>query len=124
MGQMSTNPTLIMRVARVASAINLLLAANFYAFVPFLGWLNYGHGGTAGWIPDVILVAILPGAYFVYWHFGALIALLALFVSHSLWLRSRAREAAILSALNAATLVLYVAVRIAFALLRIHPDSV
>jgi hypothetical protein len=113
-----------MWLAYAAGAVNLLLAANFFAFVPFLGWLNYGHGGSQGWIPDVVLLAILPGAYFVYWHFGALIALIALFISHNLWQRGRDSRLAILSALNAVTLVLYVAVRIAFALLEIHPDIV
>ena len=124
MGRDTTDPSPVGWPAYAAGAVNLLLAANFFAFVPFLGWLNYGQGGTACWIPDVVLLAILPGAYFMYWHFGALIALLALFVSHSLWRRSRDSRAAILTALNAATLVLYVAVRIAFALLEIHPDIV
>ena len=45
--------------AYAASAINILLAANFFQAVPFLGWLNYGHGVAPGRIPDVLLLAVL-----------------------------------------------------------------
>ena len=44
-----------MRLAYAAGAINVLLAANFLALVPFLGWVNYGHWGTTVRIAFVIL---------------------------------------------------------------------
>jgi hypothetical protein len=46
--------------AYAASVTNILLAANFFPAVPFLGWLNHGHGVAPGWIPDVLEQTHLP----------------------------------------------------------------
>jgi len=47
--------------AWVSTAINLLLAVNFYRAVPFLGWLNYGHRGTPSWIPKAFYFSLFLG---------------------------------------------------------------
>ena len=109
--------------AYASFAINMLLAVNFFPVVPFLSWLNYGHGG-ASWIPNVFLLVILPGGYFLYWHFWFVVAVPALVASLYLYKRTKNRNATILTVLNAVTVVVFWGVRIAFSIMGIHPDSV
>ena len=59
--------------------INVVLVLNFWPVVPLLGWLNFGHAGwLTAWIPDVVLLTLLPAGYALYWHFWFVSAGLAL----------------------------------------------
>lgn len=111
-------------LACALSTVNILLAVVFFPVVPFLGWLNYGHGGTASWLPEFLLSVILPGSYALYWRFWFLFAIPALLASFYLYRRTGKRNPRILIALNALTILLYWGVRIAFSILGIRPDSV
>ena len=108
-----------------SSAINVLLALNFFPFVPFLGWLNLGHGDWAtAWIPDALLLVVLPAGYFIYWHFWFVIAAPAFFGSLYLHRRTGNRNAKILAVVNAVTVVVFWVVRITLRILGIRPDIV
>lgn len=112
-------------VACALSAVNALLAFNFFPLVPFLGWLNYGRAAWAtAWIPDVMLLLLLPAGYFLYWHFWFLVAIPALFATVALYRRGGGRQARLLVMLNAATVLLFWLVRTILAILGIHPDIV
>jgi hypothetical protein len=105
--------------------LNVVLALNFYPIVPLLGWLNFGHAGWAtAWIPDVVLLVVLPAGYFIYWHFWFVVAGLALACSVYLSRRSGSRETRIWAVANGATILMYVVLRLCFALRGIRPDIV
>jgi hypothetical protein len=100
------NPTVLRRLAGVLTVINLLLAVTFFPLVPLLGWLNYGVAGWAtAWIPDVVMLLVLPVAYSLYWHYGFLIAGVPLVLALWLWRRGGGQEARTWAVLNAATIV-------------------
>ena len=112
-------------VTYTLSALNVLLAFNFFPLVPFLGWLNYGHAGWAtAWMPDVLLLLFLPAAYFLYWHFWFLVAVPALFASLALYRHTAQRRARLLVIVNAATMLFFWSVRVVLAILDVHPDIV
>lgn len=107
------------------SAINVLLALNFFPMLPFLGWLNYGHADWAtAWMPDTVLFVLLPAAYFMYWHFWFIVAIPALLGSLYLHRRTGQRVPRIMALVNAAMVVLFWAVRIGLHISGIHPDIV
>ena len=109
----------------VSSAVNLALALNFFPLVPLVGWLSFGHGNWAtAWIPDVVILHVLPGGYFVYWHFWVLAAFPAFFGSLYWFKRSGDRKAKVLAVANAGAVVVYWVVRITLGILGIRPDIV
>jgi hypothetical protein len=123
MERASGNLKWLKMLAYASSAINLLLAVNFFPVIPLLSWLNYGHGGTS-WLPDVLLLVILPRGYYLYWHFWFVIAIPAFAASLYLYKRTGNQNAKILTVLNAMTILVYWGVRIALSIMGIHPDSV
>ena len=102
------------------SIVNGALALNFFPLVPLMGWLNYGHGGTP-WLPDLLLLTLLPAGYYLYWHFWYVVAIPAL--ACSLVLR-RHGPVQWPTVLNLATIILYWLVRLILFLAGIRPDSV
>jgi len=109
----------------LSGTLNVILALNFFPVVPLLGWLNFGHAGWAtAWIPDVVLLVLLPAGYFAYWHFWFAVAGLALACSAHVARRAESREARGWAAVNGAAIVLYVVVRIILAARGIRPDIV
>ncbi len=107
------------------TAINLALAFNFFPLVPMLGWFNFGHANWAvSWIPDVVILAVLPIGYFLYWHFGALLAGLATWGCWWLYRRTHARRDRILLFLNLTAGLLVIVVRIILLLLDVYRDIV
>jgi hypothetical protein len=109
----------------ISSAINLVLALSFFPLVPLVGWLNFGHGNWAtAWIPDVVLLQVLPAGYFIYWHFWFVAAVPALLGSLYWFKRSGDRKAKVLAVANAGAVVVYWVVRIALGALGIRPDIV
>ena len=118
--------SLVLRVlATVLSGINLLLALNFFPFVPLLGWLNFGRAGWAtSWIPDAILLFVLPAGYYVYWHYWFIVAGVPLALSTYLWRQGGAQEGRLWTVANAATIALYVVIRIILDVQGIRPDAV
>jgi len=112
-------------LAYTSSAIHVLLALNYFPVVPFLGWLNFGHGDWAtAWIPDALLLVVLPAGYFIYWHFWFVIAAPAFLGSLYLYKRTGNRNTKILTVVNAVTVVIFWVVRITLGILDIHPDIV
>ena len=80
-------------LTRILSIANLLLAVLFFPLVPLLGWLNYGVVGWAvAWIPDAVLLTVLPAAYSLYWHYGLVIASLPLVLALWLWRRGEGKR--------------------------------
>jgi hypothetical protein len=115
----------VRRLVNGLSVIHLLLALNFFFVVPFLGWLNYGRAsGATAWIPDVVMLFILPAAYFVYWHFWFVVAVPAIFSSLYLHQRTGDAYARRLAIAHSAIIGLFWVVRLVFAIMGIHPDIV
>jgi hypothetical protein len=113
------------KLANTVTAINLVLAFNFFPLVPFLGWLNYGHADWAtAWIPDVVMLLILPAAYFLYWHAGFVLAIAAVTLTWLALKPTDARGQFLPLALNGGSLAMYVILRAAYSVLDIHPDIV
>jgi hypothetical protein len=109
----------------VSSIINALLALNFFPLVPLLGWLNFGRAGWAtAWIPEPVLLLVLPAGYYIYWHYGLIVAGVALALSICWWRQGGAREARVWTLLNGATIAVYLAVRLILAVQGIRPDIV
>jgi hypothetical protein len=109
----------------VSSIINALLAVNFFPLVPLLGWLNFGRAGwTTAWIPEAAMLLVLPAGYFVYWHYGLIVAGAALALALCWWRRTGASEARLWTITNGATIAVYLAVRIILAAQGVRPDSV
>jgi hypothetical protein len=121
-----TSDTRVLRVVTyVTSAVNLLLALNYFPLVPLLSWLSYGHAPRAtAWIPDALMLVILPAGYFVYWHYWFLAAVPAAMSSLLLFRRTRNRRMRQLALLNVGAAILYWVVRIALSALGIQPDIV
>ncbi len=121
-----SSDTRVLRVVTyVTSAINLLLAFNYFPLVPLLSWLSYGHAPRiTAWIPDALMLVVLPAAYFVYWHYWFLAAVPAAMASVLLFKRTGDRRARRLALLNLGATLLYWVVRIALSALGIHPDIV
>jgi len=118
-----------MRVLRAVmvllGTINVLLALNFWPVIPLLGWLNFGHAGwLTAWIPDVVLLTILPAGYALYWHLWFVSAGLALVCSAYISRRWACRRARIWAGVSCATILLYVAVRVFLQTRGIQPDIV
>jgi hypothetical protein len=112
-------------LAQVSSVVNLLLALNFFPLVPLLGWLNFGRAGWAtAWIPDAVMLLVLPATYYVYWHYGLIVAGAALALSVLWWRQGGAGKARAWTVLNGATIVIYLVVRIILAVQGIRPDIV
>lgn len=111
--------------ALILTIVNVLLALNFFPLVPFLGWLNYGHADWAtAWIPDVVLLLVLPAAYFVYWHYWFAIAVPATLMALYLYRRTGDPRARTLTLINGATILVFWIVRIVMAIFDVHPDIV
>jgi hypothetical protein len=108
------------------STANLILALNFAIAVPLLGWLSFGHGGDVllGWLPDAILLAVLPAGYALYWHLWFFFGIPAVFGSAYLYIRTGRRGAQYLVVANAVAIAAYWVARIAMGLYGIHPDIV
>jgi hypothetical protein len=112
-------------LAQVSSVINLVLALNFFPLVPLLAWLNYGRAAwTTAWLPDWLMLLVLPGLYYVYWHFWFIVAGLALLLSTLWWRQTGAPRARLWTALNGAMIAMYLAARIIMAVQGIRPDIV
>ncbi len=125
MATAARSPAFFRRLVPVLSVINLLLALNFFPLVPLLGWLNFGRAGWAtAWIPDAVLLLILPAAYFFYWHYGCLVAGVPLALALWSWKREGGQAARGWAILNAATIGVYLIVRIVLAVLGIRPDII
>jgi hypothetical protein len=121
----SERSPMLQALVRVASVVNLLLAFNFFPLVPLLGWLNFGRANWATtWIPDAVMLIALPAAYAFFWHFWYVPAGAAIILSVSLWRRSGANEGRLWTALNAAVIAMYLAVRLILALQGVRPDIV
>jgi fatty acid desaturase len=119
------DPETLRTLVNSLSTLHLLLALNFFFVVPFLGWLNYGRASWAtAWIPDIVMLFILPAAYFVYWHFWFVVAVPAIFSSLYLHHRTGDGHARRLAIANSATVGLFWIVRLVFASMGIHPDIV
>jgi hypothetical protein len=115
----------IRSTAKVFSTINLVLALNFFPIVPLFGWLNYGHAIWAvSWIPDSILLLWLPAGYYVYWHGGAIIGLIALGMTWGLYRHIQDHSTLIMTVFNGTAVLVYFVIRLIFAFLGIHPDIV
>jgi hypothetical protein len=121
-----TTDAKVLRVAAyVASAINLLLALNYFPLVPCLSWLTFGNVASAArQLPDALLLIVLPAGYYVYWHYWFVTTVPAAILSLLLFRRTGDQRARYLALLNAGMIVLYFAVRMALGLLGIHPDIV
>ncbi len=116
-------PRVLHGLVRVLSVINLLLALNFFPVVPLLGWLSFGRAGWAmAWIPEAVLLLVLPAAYNIYWHYWFLVAGVAVGLSGYWWRHGGAQEARAWTVANGATMVIYVIVRIVLAAQGIRPD--
>jgi len=116
---------LVRLLTYIFSVINVLLALNYFPLVPLLGWLNFGHGDWAtAWIPDAVILYVLPGAYFFYWHFWYVAAVPALLGSLYLFVRTRSRLAGVLAVVNGGAVLVYWAVRIILNIAGIRPDIV
>jgi hypothetical protein len=112
-------------LAVAATALNASLSLIFFPLIPLLGWLNFGHaGGTTPWIPDWVLLTLLPAAYYLYWHFWYAFSLPALAASIALLRIAHTRLATALIVANGASVVAYAVVRIVLAVVGIRPDSV
>jgi hypothetical protein len=112
-------------LASVLSIINVLLALNFLLVVSLLGWLNFGRAGWAtAWIPEAVLLVVLPAAYYIYWHYGPIVAGVALLLSMYSWRQGGERKARVWSLLNGMTIVGYLVVRIILEVQGIRPDIV
>lgn len=112
-------------LVRVLSVINVLLAVNFFPLVPFLGWLNFGRAGWAtAWMPEVVMLVVLPAGYYLYWHFWLIVAGVPLLLSLYSWRQGGGREARAWSVVNALTIAMYLAARIILAVQGIRPDIV
>ena len=110
---------------RVFSGINVLLALNFFPVVPLLGWLSFGRAGWAtAWIPEAVLLFVLPAGYYVYWHYWFIVAGVALLLSICLWRQDGGQEARVWTVVNGATIAVYLIVRIVLELRGIRPDIV
>jgi hypothetical protein len=109
----------------VFSGINVLLALNFFPVVPLLGCLNFGRMGWAlAWMPDAVLLFVLPAGYYIYWHYWFIVAGVALVLSRCLWKQGGAPEARVWTVVNGATIVIYLVVRIILEVRGIRPDIV
>lgn len=109
----------------VFSGINLLLALNFFPLVPLLGWLNFGRAGWAtAWIPDAVMLVVLPAGYSIYWHYWFIVAGVALVLSVSLWRQGGGQSARVWTLVNGATIAMYLVVRVILELQEIRPDIV
>jgi hypothetical protein len=88
-----------------------------------LSWLTFGHAPRAtAWIPDALLLLVLPAAYFAYWHYWFVAAMPASVASLLLFRRTRDGRAKWLVLLNVGAVILYWAVRIGMGILGIRPD--
>lgn len=115
----------VRRLAVILTSLNLLLAVNFFPIVPLLGWLNYGRAGRAtGWIPDWVMLNLLPGGYSLYWHFGWLLAGAALALSVATKEKAGEGVYQLFYRLNLAALIIYLLVRLVLAVSGIRPDIV
>ena len=109
----------------ILTIVNVLLAFNFFPLVPLLGWFNYGHAGWAtAWIPDLILLLVLPAGYYIYWHYWFVVGGSALLGSLYLNRRSSCLGARRLAVVNGAAVLMYLLVRAILAVQGIHPDIV
>lgn len=107
------------------TTINLALAFNFFPLVPLLGWYNFGHANWAlSLIPDVVMLAVLPAGYFLYWHAGFILAAVAAVGCWGLYRPWRKRRDQVLLFLNLAAGLMVMVVRIIFFLANVHPDVV
>ncbi len=107
------------------TAINLALAFNFFPLVPILGWFNFGHANwVVSWIPDVVMLAVLPAGYFLYWHAGLILTAVAAAGCWGLFRRWQKRRDRVLLFLNLAAGLMVVVVRIILFLTNVHPDVV
>jgi hypothetical protein len=70
------------------------------------------------------LLLVLPAGYYVYWHYGLIVAGVALALSMCWWRQGGPREARGWIVLNGAALAIYLAVRIILAVQGIRPDIV
>jgi hypothetical protein len=112
-------------LVRVFSVINVLLAFNFFPLVPLLGWLNFGRAGWAtAWIPEAVMLVVLPAGYYVYWHYWFIVAGVPLLLSLYSWRQGGGREARLWSVLSAVTIAMYLVVRIILLVQGIRPDIV
>jgi hypothetical protein len=109
----------------VLSVINLLLALNFFPLVPLLGWLNFGRAGWAtAWIPEAVMLVVLPAGYYIYWHYWFIVAGVPLLLSLYSWQQGAGRAARTWSVMNAATIAMYLVVRLILTVQGIRPDIV
>jgi hypothetical protein len=125
MNSITRNEKALSTFTYVASAVNLLLAFNFLVLVPVLSWLTFGHAPrAAAWIPDALLLVVLPAAYFAYWHYWFVAAVPAAVGCALLFRRTGDGRAKWLVLLNVGAVVLYGMIRIALCILGIRPDIV
>ena len=125
MGNSHSSAGVLRSLAVAATGLNVSLCLIFFPLIPLLGWLNFGHaGGTTAWIPDWVLLTLLPAAYYLYWHFWYAFSLPALAASLALLRIAHTRLATALIVANAASVLAYTVVRIVLAVLDIRPDSV
>lgn len=112
-------------LVRVLSIVHVLLALNFFPLVPFLGWLNFGHASWAtAWIPEVVMLLVLPAGYFIHWHFWFVVAGAPLLLSVYWWRRGRGREARAWTVVNGVAMVMVLVVRVVLQVLGVRPDIV
>lgn len=125
MAEETRGPKVFRVLVYAFSVFNVLLALNFFPLVPLLGWFNFGHAGWAtAWIPEVILLVVLPAGYYIYWHFWFIVAGSALVCSLYLNRRVGSREAKVWAVVNGVTIVMYLVVRIILEVRGIRPDIV
>ena len=57
-------------ITYVTTTLNSLLALNYSPLAPLSSWLTFGHAPWAtGRLAHVLLLIVLPAAYYVYWHY-------------------------------------------------------
>lgn len=110
------------RLVSALSLLHILLALNFFPLVPFLGWLNTGRSQWIDWLPDRVLLQLLPAGYYLYWHFWYLFALPPLVGSWLLCYRSRGNRGCWLLPANLTGLIIFFVVRLTLMFLGVRPD--
>jgi hypothetical protein len=106
----------------ITTIINLILAVIYFPIVPFLGWLNYGHGGTSGWIPEIFLINFIPLCYIIYSKYGLIIALIAIIPTISYYRKTKKQIFGIFAILNAMTIIVFCLITIGYQYLQIITD--
>jgi hypothetical protein len=106
----------------LTTIINLILVVIYFPIVPCLGWLNYGHGGTSGWIPEALLINFIPLCYIIYSKYGLLIALIAIIPAIVYYRETKQQIFGIFALLNALTIIVFCFITIGYKYLQIISD--